>query len=745
MSVLETLPATEWSDKLDGIIQQVKDTIINIALPFMIVIGLIFLGSSSQFQDSLINLTIGLLAFGFGLAIWFLRKRSYLLASLILILGCLGIDLLAVIWGGLEPAIFLLVVPVGIATLLIDTSVGVILAALCSLLLMFTPLSILPVHQSTRFITGVGLWSILGIIRLTTQPLFTAFQWAWYGYERNEGLLKQSRDYQLQLHDALEDLTAANVHLTRLNRLTDGLRHEAEEARIIKTEFVAKVSHELRTPLNMILGFSRMIVDAPQTYGKRLPPALLSDLEIILRNSEHLSGLIDDVLDLSQLEAGQMALVRERASLLEIIQAAISAVQPLYKLKGLYLKLNAPHDLPLVYCDRTRIREVVLNLLSNAGRYTEVGGVEINVVPDIQFITVSIMDTGPGIDLQNADHLFEPFHQLDNSFRRKFGGNGLGLSISKNFIELHKGKIWFESLPGVNTTFFFTLPINPAETAEGNPNRWINPEWTNLHHSLRPNPPSPIIRPRFVILERGKMFQHLLKRYMDNPDISTATDFEQAISELSRTPSQALLINSYSLNESLNFLNSSKMMIYGTPAFICSVPDTYEAAHEMGASDYLIKPFTRDHLLDILKKMQLKGNTILVVDDEQDALRMIKRMLSSTDLGYRVLTASDGVEALEVMHQQPPDAILLDLAMPKMDGFEFLAIKKEDAAFSNIPVIIISARDPAGQPIVSNSITITRAGGLSLTQLLKCIETFSSVLSPFSPLPDSEPTTILRE
>jgi len=167
-----------------------------------------------------------------------------------------------------------------------------------------------------------------------------------------------------------------------INRLADGLRQEAEEARRAKEQFVANVSHELRTPLNMIIGFSEMILNAPQTYGAspsggRLPPALLADLAVSLRNAQHLASLIDDVLDLSQIEAGQMALVRARVALPEVIEEALVAVRPLFESKGLSLRADLENGLPEVSGDRTRIREVLLNLLSNAGRFTEQGRVTV--------------------------------------------------------------------------------------------------------------------------------------------------------------------------------------------------------------------------------------------------------------------------------------------------------------------------------------------------------------------------------
>ena len=268
-----------------------------------------------------------------------------------------------------------------------------------------------------------------------------------------------ARDAQADLKQAVKDLAEANLQTARLNQLLGMARHAAEEAERAKAEFVANVSHELRTPLNMVIGFAEMIMSAPKTYG-RVSTALRADLAVIHRNSQHLAALIDDVLDLSQIEAGRMALTKERVALGEIIAAATEAIRPLYQTKGLYLRTEAPEGL-VVSCDRTRVREVLLNLLSNAGRFTEQGGVTVQARVMGQEVVVSVSDTGPGIAPEDQARLFQPFQQADGSIRRRFGGSGLGLSISKHFVELHDGRMWLESGVGSGTTIFFTLPFEP--------------------------------------------------------------------------------------------------------------------------------------------------------------------------------------------------------------------------------------------------------------------------------------------
>jgi signal transduction histidine kinase len=347
---------------------------------------------------------------------------------------------------------------------------------------------------------------------------------AWSNYEVTRDLLDQVRSSNLQAQEALKDLADANLQLTRLNNLAHSLRLSAEEARRTKEQFVANVSHELRTPLNMIIGFSEMILQTPrEIYGGRISPKLLADLDVILRNSRHLSKLIDDVLDLSQVDAGQMSLSKSMESMEEIIRAAVVSVQPLFQSKGLSLKVEIPDDLPKVLCDSTRIRQVILNLLSNAGRFTEAGGVTVNVNYDQRWMTIRVTDTGPGIAPENREQLFQPFHQMDATIRNLYGGSGLGLSISKRFIEMHDGRIGLNSEASKGSTFFIQLPMNTTAPLERGPSRWFNPYFhfePRTHPYMAPLPPK---RPRFVVMENGHVLEKLLLRYVDQVEIGKAT------------------------------------------------------------------------------------------------------------------------------------------------------------------------------------------------------------------------------
>ena len=222
---------------------------------------------------------------------------------------------------------------------------------------------------------------------------------------------EEVRSRRAEVEQALADLEHANRQLALANERMAVLRAIAEEAQKSKTEFVARVSHEFRTPLNMIIGLVDLLVETPEVYGEALPTAFFEDLKIVHRNCEHLSSMVSDVLDLSQVEAGRVALHQERVNLAELIDGAVAVVASLLERKGLALAVEVPPDLPVIYCDPTRIRQVVLNLVSNAVRFTERGGITIRAAQEGDAVQVSVADTGPGITPEDALRIFEPFCQ----------------------------------------------------------------------------------------------------------------------------------------------------------------------------------------------------------------------------------------------------------------------------------------------------------------------------------------------
>jgi signal transduction histidine kinase/DNA-binding response OmpR family regulator len=723
MTAQDNAPSLDFA--LSAWLEELRQRTLAFALPGLGVLAAVILGSLGLFGSPLRSLlmTVGLFALG-GL-VWALLRWRYLAAALALLVGALIANALVLVWSGLDVVLVLLLLPVGLATLTLSRAAGLLTALLCSIGVLAAPAA-----RPVQAVALIAIWGTLGLLWLTLAPLLTAVSWAWASHERSHGLLEQSRDYQQRLHETLDDLADANRQLARLNQQAQALRQVAEDERRAKQEFVANVSHELRTPLNMIVGFCEMITKAPEAYGD-VPPSLLADLAVVLRNGQHLSHLIDDVLDMSQIAAEQMALSKAPVPLAEIVEAVTVAVRPLFASKGLYLKTDIPEDIPPLFCDRTRIREVLLNLLSNAGRFTETGGVRVRARQREGYVVFSVADTGPGIAAADQARIFRPFQQLDGSIRRRYGGTGLGLSISKSFVELHGGEMWLESEVGAGTTFFFSLPlvtpVTEASAAE-HPARWITPGWEFLQRTHRSRVPPVDLCPRVLVVERGQAMGRLLSRYLDGVEVTSAPDLERAVEALARAPAQALLVNAMSVDRVLRRLEACDALPPDVPVIAYTVPGAEQMADGLGVFDYLVKPVSQEMLLASLARMGRPVETILVVDDEPDALRLFRRMLLAAERGYRVVRASDGQQAWALLQQDPVDVILLDLMMPEMSGFQLLDLKRQAPELRDIPVILISARDPLGQPIVSQSLAVTRQGGLSVPDLLAATQALMRIL-----------------
>jgi signal transduction histidine kinase/CheY-like chemotaxis protein len=650
------------------------------------------------------------------------------------------IELLVVVhlihaWIGIPGTLGLAAIPVALAVPLVSLPAAVMAAAGETVALVTLGLwRPWPMGPAAVPVALTAVWTTLGVMTGMVGRVREVTHWSWVHYQRALDMLEEARDRQVELKEILDDLANANLQLTRLNALAQGLRQVAEEARRVKEQFVANVSHELRTPLNMIIGFSDMILQAPRAYGSRIPPGLLADLTVIHRNAEHLANLIDDVLDLSQIEANQLALTKEYVRIDEVVDAAVTAVRPLFESKGLYLATEMEDDLPPVFCDCVRIREVLLNLLSNAGRFTERGGVHLRTWLEGENMAVSVSDTGAGIAKEDQATIFQPFRQLEGAVRSRYGGTGLGLSISRRFVELHGGRMWFESEEEAGTTFFFQIPVDPLSPATTEALRWFSPYQQHEKRARPSQAPMPTLRPKLVVMDTQGSLQRLLNRYLPGTDVVPAPTLEAAVREMADNPSQALLVNDLSVGDALRRVEVAGLP-YGTMAMICSLPGAPGYADSLGVSDYLVKPVARDALLAALERLGVRSGTILVVDDEPDALRLFKRILTRSERGYRVLRARDGQEAMSVLRDHQPDAMFIDLVMPRMDGFQLLDEKNRDPALQGIPTIVISARDPAGQPVASNALIVTRKGGLSVNHLLTSITTISGILStPVDPV-----------
>ena len=670
------------------------------------------------------GLSYALITWALSAALWFLEDWRPLLgrwatiAALAIVIPWVGQ------WFALAGFLALLSIPIALAAALISPPAAALTAVAQTILILLLPQY---AQQSVgeTMASLIAIWVMLGLMYAIYQPVLKLSLWSWEHFSRARELLDEARDRQVELKQALDDLAHANRQLALINERLAATRLIAEEAQKTKAEFVAKVSHEFRTPLNMIIGLIDLLMETPKVYGEDLPEALFKDLGIVHRNCEHLASMINDVLDLSQIEAGRLALHREEFSLADVILRALAVVRPLLDKKGLSLKVDIAQDLPRIHCDRTRIRQVILNLVSNAARLTEAGGLTVQAQADGRFVVVSVNDTGPGISPEDKERIFEPFYQGAKVWRSQ-SGSGLGLSISKQFVEMHGGQMWVESQCGAGSAFFFRLPIHPFMDPVALPQRWIAESWVD--RSPKSQLPASHLQQRVVLCDESGDLHPVLERYADDIEFVDVRNLEQAERELQHAAARAVLINAASVQDLIGLVEQAGREMPDTPIIGCSLPPRMEQAHTAGASGYLLKPLLLAGLEEALDATGQELARVLVVDDDPDALPLLTRMLQIYDPALEVVTASNGQQALDMLRSTQPDLMLLDILLPDLDGRQVLTIKGQEEAIRDIPVIVISAQDPRDQPLESKYLVATMGRGLSVSKLLRSTRDLAQLL-----------------
>ncbi|MCC7354083.1 MAG: response regulator, partial [Anaerolineae bacterium] len=673
--------------------------------PRLVIVALVALGVALCIGVQLVALpepalTLGLIVAALAGAAWVVSDRQAWAGRWFLALSLIAIIVLAYAWLEVPSLLVFLVVPTAVVAAMIGipaaTAATVIQTVLLVILWRQAPTD---VTRASADVALVAIWAVLGVMVAAYQPVRQLAGWSWEHYQRAGVLLAESRADRAKLKQALDDLALAYRQLAMMNDRVSAARAIAEEAQKAKSAFVAQVSHEFRTPLNMIIGLTDLLVESPGVYGRKLPAALLEDLEIVHRNCEHLASMINDVLDLSQVEADRLALHKERYDLREVIDKAVTVVRPLIDKKGLTLQISVPDDLPQVYCDRTRIRQVILNLVSNAARYTEQGGLVVRATADGQYVTISVADTGPGIAQEEATRIFEPFFQGTPPQGRTQGGSGLGLNVSKQFVELHGGQMWFESEPGHGSVFSFKLPISPPIELVTRPSSWLVQEWMWHERTSQAALPVGRAKPRVVICdETGELFP-LLERYANEIEFADTRSLAQAKIEARGYATQALLLNVTDANDLLPLVRQATAEVSDTPVIGCSMPPRAERALAAGALAFLPKPLTRRAVSDTIQKIGRPVRRVLIVEDEDDARRLFARILHTLDNTLELAFAATSQEALDDMRTHHPDLVLLDIVLSDSDGWQMLATKRAEEAIRDVPVVIVSGQDPRERPV----------------------------------------------
>jgi len=459
-------------------------------------------------------------------------------------------------------------------------------------------------------------------------------------------------------------------------------KEAAENASRVKSAFLANMSHELRTPLNAIIGYSEMLLEEAEFSGEK---AMAADLGKVLAAGEHLLQLINAILDLSKIEAGKMEVYLETFSVAALVEEVVAVIQPLVAKKRNGLKWQVDPAVQTLRSDQTKLRQALFNLLSNAAKFTENGRLtlEVTMLPE-HVVSFAVSDTGLGMSPEQVARLFEPFTQGDSSTSRKFGGTGLGLVISRRFARMLGGDIAVESELGKGSTFTLTLP----ESAQLEARKSVEGEVVaaEKEHSGT-----------ILAIDDEVAVHEILSRTLKKQGfrIQSAMNGEEGLRLARKLRPQAITLDvmmpgmdGWAVLTALK----SEPALADIPVIMLTIDDNRNLGYSLGAADYLTKPIDRERLSAVVLRYRSgPTNRVLVVEDDPGSREILARLLSNE--GWVVAEAENGVAALAELARQRPALVLLDLMMPEMDGFEFLAEMHRHAEWSSIPAVVVTARE----------------------------------------------------
>ena len=473
-------------------------------------------------------------------------------------------------------------------------------------------------------------------------------------------------------------------------------RKTAEEANRAKSEFLANMSHELRTPMNAILGYSEMLIEEAEDLQQE---DFIPDLKKINQAGSHLLALINDILDLSKVEAGRMDVFAEDIDIGNLIDEVAATARPLMEKNNNRMEVVRDTYLGAAFQDLTKLRQSLFNLLSNAAKFTHEGTVTLNaarIQKDGQdWLSFAVRDTGIGIPADKLEAVFEEFTQADGSTTRDYGGTGLGLAISRRICQLLGGDITVQSQPGEGSTFTIEIPLN----APGSDNRPVAgavvPAGTERksHPAGKPGPGRTVL-----VIDDDPEAREILECFLarEGFDVVTADSGDAGL-RLAHDIEPAIITLDVLMPEmdGWSVLRALKADpgLRDIPVIMLTMVDDKSRGYALGATDYLSKPVDRDLLHRTLAHYQTPEtpSPVLLVEDDADTREVMRRMLDKA--GWPVMEATNGREALDQMANTRPGIILLDLMMPVMDGFDFLLEMRAREDWCDIPVIVLTAKN----------------------------------------------------
>jgi signal transduction histidine kinase/DNA-binding response OmpR family regulator len=499
----------------------------------------------------------------------------------------------------------------------------------------------------------------------------------------------QQRDGALQrAHNELEQrVRERTTQLAVANKELDLRNREVERATQMKSKFLASMSHELRTPLNAIVGFSDLLAEGTPGQLNEKQKRFVNHIK---QGSTHLLQLINDILDLSKIEAGQLELRSEEFLVKDALPEVLSTIHPLAMAKNIRLEQKVESK-SLVTADRVRFKQILYNLLSNAVKFTPKDGlISIECVDVWDFVRVSVADTGIGIRPEDQKVVFEEFRQIEGSADRAQEGTGLGLAITKRLVEQQGGQISVESELGKGSRFTFTL-LAVQPTSKVGP--FVEPATSSIVT------PSSRLTPLVLIVDNEAPARELLASYLE-PEyrVVMAESGAEAVKKAQQLRPDAITLdvlmpggNGFETLASLQ-KNSDTASI---PVIILSIVDQKQVGFALGAADYLIKPVRKPALLEAIRRhvpsLADEDSSILLVDDDPKALELLQETLRSA--GYETQAVRSGTRALEVLANKVVGAILLDLLMPGMDGFQVIRHVRQEPAFRELPILVMTAKN----------------------------------------------------